>query len=426
MNYLADKVLQSQNLRVALKSVVRNKGASGVDNLEVSELKSYLNKNWFILKSELETGQYLPKPILGIEIPKSNGGKRLLGIPTVFDRFVQQAINQVLQAEFDSSFSEFSYGFRPKRCGTDAVLKTQEFINQGFRYIVDIDLSKFFDMVNHDYLMSQIYQRVKDPILHKLILRFLRAPILISGGLRKRRKGVPQGSPLSPILSNIILDNLDKESERLGLHFVRYADDFCVFLKSKSKATKVFKYLEVFINESLHLKVNQTKSSIVRPQNFEFLGYGFVSSYKRGDRGIYQLVVSKSSLKSLKTKIKQITRKTTPASFTERILRLRQLMYGWLNYFKYANIQLKLRDLDSWVRSRLRYCIWHHWKKPNKRMRSYIRLGVKPGIAYAWSRSRMGGWAIALSPILRTTITINRLKQRGYISFSEYYSKTRN
>ena len=399
MKDLLTKVLESNNLRTALKSVVRNKGASGVDNLKVSELELYLKSNWHNLKTKIEKGEYLPKPILGIKIPKKSGEKRLLGIPTVFDRFIQQSINQALQTIFEPEFSVFSYGFRPNRRATDAVLKSQEFINQGYTFIIDIDLRKFFDMVNHDYLMNLIYQKVKDPVLHKLILRFLRVPISLSGVLHKRRQGVPQGSPLSPLLSNIVLNNLDKELERLGLRFVRYADDFSIFVK------------------------NEDKSSIVRPYKFEFLGYAFVSSFIKGDRGKYQLIVSKSSLKTLKYKIKQITRKTIPASFDERILRLRQIMYGWLNYFKYANIKLKLRHLDSWVRSRLRYCIWHHWKKPNKRMRSFIRLGVKPGISYAWSRSRMGGWAIAQSPMMRTTITLIRLKQRGYISFSEYYHK---
>jgi len=423
MKDLLTKVLEANNLRTALKSVVRNKGASGVDNLKVSELEPYLKSNWYNLKTKIEKGEYLPKPILGVEIPKKNGSKRLLGIPTVFDRFIQQSINQALQTIFEPEFSVFSYGFRPNRRATDAVLKSQEFINQGYTFIIDIDLRKFFDMVNHDYLMSLIYQKVKDPVLHKLILRFLRAPISLSGVLHKRRQGVPQGSPLSPLLSNIVLNNLDKELERLGLRFVRYADDFSIFVKNKTTAEKVYKYIKLFINRRLHLEVNEDKSSIVRPYKFEFLGYAFVSSFIKGDRGKYQLIVSKSSLKTLKYKIKQITRKTIPASFDERILRLRQLMYGWLNYFKYANIKLKLRDLDSWGRSRLRYCIWHHWKKPNKRMRSFIRLGVKPGISYAWSRSRMGGWAIAQSPMMRTTITLNRLKQRGYISFSEYYHK---
>ncbi len=426
MGELITKVLTKENLKTAYETVLRNKGASGVDKMKVSDLKQYLQENWENLKQKLAIGEYQPQPILGIEIPKSSGGTRLLGVPTVFDRMIQQAINQVLQPIFDPEFSDYSFGFRPQRDARQAVLKAQEFINEGYQDIIDIDLKSFFDIVNHDYLMTLLYRKVKDPILLKLILKFLRAPIEISGKLQKRRQGVPQGSPLSPLLSNVILNELDKELEQRGLRFVRYADDFSIFVKSKLAAVRVKESVRRFIEKKLHLKINEEKSSIVRPQKYEYLGYGFVSSFKKGSKGKYQLVVSKKSFKELKRKIKYITRKTIPASFDERILRLKQLMYGWINYFKYANMQLKLRDLDGWVRSRLRYCIWHHWKKPNKRMRSFIRLGIDTGHAYAWSRSRKGGWAIAQSPIMQMTITPKRLKQRGYISFLDYYRKTRS
>ena len=426
MDELITRVLTKENLKTAYETVVRNKGVGGVDNMKLSDLKLYLQENWGNLKSKLAIGEYQPKAILGIEIPKSSGGKRLLGVPTVFDRMIQQAIHQVLQPIFEPDFSNYSYGFRPRRSAGQAILQAQQFINEGYQDIIDIDLKSFFDIVNHDYLMTLLYRKVKDPILLKLILKFLRAPIEISGKLQKRRQGVPQGSPLSPLLSNIILNELDKELELRGLRFVRYADDFSIFVKSKLAAVRVKESVRRFIERKLHLKINEEKSSIVRPQKYEYLGYGFVSSYARGSKGKFQLVVSKKSFEELKRKVKYITRKTIPASFDERIQKLSWLMYGWINYFKHANIHNKLKDLDSWVRSRLRYCVWHHWKKPNKRMRSFIRLGINKGIAYAWSRSRMGGWAIAQSPIMRMTITLKRLEQRGYMSFLNYYHKARS
>ena len=426
MEELITKVLTKENLKTAYETVVKNKGVGGVDKMKLSDLKLYLQENWENLKSKLAIGEYQPNAILGMEIPKSSGGKRLLGVPTVFDRMIQQAIHQVLQPIFEPDFSDYSYGFRPRRNAGQAILQAQEFINEGYQDIIDIDLKSFFDIVNHDYLMTLLYRKVKDPILLKLILKYLRSPIEISGKLQKRCQGVPQGSPLSPLLSNIILNELDKELELRGLRFVRYADDFSIFVRSKLAAVRVKESVRRFIERKLHLKINEEKSSIVRPQKYEYLGYGFVSSYAKGSKGKFQLVVSKKSLEELKRKIKYITRKTIPASFDERIQRLRWLMYGWINYFKHANIHNKLKDIDSWVRSRLRYCVWHHWKKPNKRMRSFIRLGINPGISYAWSRSRMGGWAIAQSPIMRMTITLKRLKQRGYISFLDYYHKARS
>ncbi len=423
MENLISKVLDKQNLKIAYEKVVRNKGVGGVDKLEVSDLKAYLKENWHDLKQQIEQGKYQPRAILGVEIPKSNGKKRLLGIPTVFDRMLQQSVYQVLEPIFEPEFSDYSFGFRPKRSAGQAILQAQEFINQGYNHIIDIDLKSFFDLVNQDFLMTLLYRKVRDPLLLRLILKFLHAPIEISGQLKRRRQGVPQGSPLSPLLSNIILNELDKELERRGLRFVRYADDFSIFVRSSFSAIRVKASIKHFIESKLHLQINEDKSSIVRPLKYEYLGYAFVSSYKKGDRGKYNLVVSKSSFKELKRKIKYITKKVIPASFDERILRLKWLMRGWLNYFKHASIKLKLKSLDSWVRSRLRYSIWHDWKKPDKRKRSFIRLGVKPGIAYAWSRSRMGGWAIARSPIMRTTVTLNHLKRRNYASFSDYYHK---
>ena len=259
MEELITRVLTKENLKTAYETVVRNKGVGGVDNMKLSDLKLYLQENWENLKSKLAIGKYQPKAILGIEIPKSSGGKRLLGVPTVFDRMIQQAIHQVLQPIFEPEFSDFSYGFRPRRNAGQAILQAQAFINEGYQDIIDIDLKSFFDIVNHDYLMTLLYRKVKDPILLKLILKYLRSPIEISGKLQKRRQGVPQGSPLSPLLSNIILNELDKELELRGLRFVRYADDFSIFVRSKLAAVRVKESVRRFIERKLHLKINEKK-----------------------------------------------------------------------------------------------------------------------------------------------------------------------
>jgi RNA-directed DNA polymerase len=291
--------------------------------------------------------------------------------------------------------------------------------------VVDIDLKSFFDEVDHTILLELVYAKVKCRQTMQLLRRFMRAPIEIDGKLHKRRKGVPQGSPISPLLSNILLHELDKELERRGLRYVRYADDFSIYVRSKKAARRVGNGIFKYLKNRLHLPINLEKSGIRRPLTFELLGYAFVSSYKKGELGKYQLVVSRKKWVTLKAELKAITRKTIPMTFDERIQRLNWLIRGWTNYFKLASIHTKLKKLDEWLRNRLRYCIWHHWKRPEKKRRSLIRLGVRPKMAYAWSRSRMGGWRIAQSPILGTTITVIRLKARGYLSMVEYYHRIR-
>ena len=267
-------------------------------------------------------------------------------------------------------------------------MKAQSYINEGFQYIVDIDLKTFFDEVDHCYLLGLLYRKIKCSETMRLIRKWLRAPILINGKLVKRRKGVPQGSPLSPLLSNIMLHELDMELEKKGLRFTRYADDFCVYTKSSGVARRVGNQLYKFLKNKLKLTINREKSGIRRPVHFTFLGFGFVPTYKKGKKGKYQLVVSDKSWKKLKQKLKIATRKTTPKSLEERIQKLNEIQRGWVNNFRMASIYNKLKNLDGWIRNRLRYCIWHHWKKPEKKRRSLIRLGVEQGQAYAWSRSR--------------------------------------
>jgi len=420
---MIEQVLNRRNVMRAYRQVVTNKGSAGVDGMPVKELYEYLTKNRERIETELRQGKYLPQAILGVEIPKSNGKTRLLGIPTAIDRLLQQAVGQVIAIKFEMDFEDYSYGFRPNRNAQQAVLKSQEYINSGYQHIVDIDLKSFFDEVDHCILLQLLYRKIKCPLTLRLIRKWLRAPILINGKLVKRRKGVPQGSPLSPLLSNIILNELDKELEKQGLRYVRYADDFSIYTKSNYAARKIGNNIYLFLKNKLKLPINREKSGIRKPVNFTILGYGFVPTYVKGEKGKYQLVVSEKSWKSLKEKLKIITRKTTPMSFDERILKLKQTSQGWLNYFRMASIQGKLKELDGWLRNRLRYCIWHHWKKPERKRKNLIRLGVDPDHAYQWSRTRMGGWATAQSPILVTTITLERLRKRGYEALLTYYEK---
>lgn len=417
------QLISKENLNAAYLQVYRNKGAGGVDGKSVQTLKSTLQANGKRYIEQIECGVYQPSPILGVEIPKSNGKTRLLGIPTATDRVFQQALHQVLQPIFEVDFQEHSYGFRPQRNASQAIAQSLRYINSAYRHIVDIDLKSFFDEVEHYVLLELIYRKVKCKQTLKLLRSFLRAPILINGKLQKRRKGVPQGSPLSPLLSNILLNELDKLLESRNLRYVRYADDFSVYVKSKKAAKRVGNNLYLYLKQKLRLPINREKSGIRRPLTFSLLGHSFVASYKKGSKGKYQLVVEKSKWKTFKAKLKMLTKKTIPVEFNERIHRINLLVRGWINYYKQASIQAKLKKLEEWLRNRLRYCIWHHWKKPERKRKNLIRLGVNQGQAYAWSRTRMGGWAEAQSPILGTTITIERLKKRGYIGLVEYYKR---
>ena len=288
---------------------------------------------------------------------------------------------------------------------------------------MDIDLKTFFDEVDHSILMQLLYRKIKCPLTLRLIRKWLRAPIMINGKLTKRRKGVPQGSPLSPLLSNIMLHELDKELERRKLRYVRYADDFSIYTTSDQAARIAGNDIYLFLKNKLKLPINREKSGIRKPVNFTILGFRFVSTYQKGERGQYQLVASERSWKRFKLNLKAITRKTSPFSFDERIRKLKEVQRGWVNYFRLASIHGKLKEIDGWVRNRLRYCIWHDWKKPERRRKSLIRLGVKQDMARAWSRTRMGGWATAQSPILGTTITLKRLMKRGYQSALDLYMK---
>ena len=420
---MIEKVLQAKNLHIAYQRVVSNKGASGIDGMEVTELKSYIYKHRNSILTTILNGKYVPTAIRGVAIPKPNGKVRLLGVPTVVDRWLQQAVSQQLAISFELNFEEESYGFRPRKNLHQAVTQSLKNINDGYQDIVDIDLKGFFDEVQHYKLLQLIYNKLKCRTTLWLIRKWLRAPILIKGRLHKRRKGVPQGSPLSPLLSNILLDVLDKYLKGKGLKFIRYADDFSIYTQSKATARQIGNEVYMFLKNKLDLPINRTKSGIRRPNNFELLGHGFVPIYKRGEKGKYQLIVIKRSWESLKRKLKAATKKTMPYSFEERLQKLKEIWMGWVNNYRMASIHHKLKQLDEWLRNRLRYCIWHDWKKPERKRKNLIRLGLRQGQAYAWSRTRMGGWAVAQSPILITTITLSHLRRKGYESMMDYYLK---
>ena len=410
-------------MHLACKQVLANKGSAGVDGMGVSELKQHLCVHREAIVTRIINGTYLPQPILGVHIPKSNGKTRLLGIPTVTDRWLQQAVAQTITPLFEFEFNDYSYGFRPNKNAHQCIQQSQQYINDGYQHIVDIDLQSFFDEVDHCLLLQLLYRKVKCPVVLRLIRKWLRAPIVINGKLTQRRKGVPQGSPLSPLLSNIMLHELDKELEQQGLKWVRYADDFSIYCKSNHTARKTGNKVFLFLKDKLKLPINREKSGIRKPVGFSILGHRYVPTYEKGTKGKYQLVVSEKSWNNLKQNLKSITRKTAPTSLAQRIHKLKEVGKGWLNYFRMASITGKLKDLDSWVRNRLRYCIWTDWKKPERKRKNLLRLGVDQDHAYAWSRTRMGGWAVAQSPIMVTTVTLERLHKRGYEPMLDYYLK---
>ena len=422
---LIAKILQGKNLYKAYLKVVGNKGSCGVDGMDVDSLQEYLSTHQSELVREILGNTYLPQAIRGVEIPKQNGKKRLLGIPTVVDRWLQQAVSQQLMWKFDLEFSEYSYGFRPRKNMQQALQQSLSYINSGYRDIVDIDLRQFFDEVSHHKILQLIYVKGKCKITLRLIRKWLRSPIQINGKLHKRRKGLPQGSPLSPLLSNIMLNELDKYLERNGIKFIRYADDFSLYVRSKSEAKSIGNGVYIFLRDKLLLPINREKSGIRRPTNFKVLGHSFAAIYKKGSKGQYQLVVTESSWARLKRKLKRATKKTQGYSFKERLKAIKLIYQGWINNYRMASIYTKLKKVDEWLRNRLRYCIWHDWKKPERKRKNLIRLGIDHGQAYAWSRTRMGGWAVAQSPILGTTITLSRLKRKGYIPMVDYYSNVK-
>lgn len=415
---MLEQILSRQNMRHAYKRVVSNKGAAGVDGVQTSELRSVLAEQWPYIKAEIAEGSYRPEPVRRVEIPKPNGGTRKLGVPTTTDRLIQQGVQQVLSAYYEPTFSEYSYGFRPGRSAHQAIEQALCYVNEGYSYVVDIDLEKFFDTVGHDYLMNLLSQKITDKALLKLIRRYLQAGVMEDGVVSPNRQGTPQGGPLSPLLSNILLDLLDKELEKRGHRFVRYADDCSIYVRSRRAGERVLASITRFIEKELKLKVNRKKSGVRPAHRMNLLGYGFYRT-KEG----YRLRIAPRSISRLKGKLRELTRKNRPVPMKQRLEQLTQLCRGWISYFKLADARSRLSRIDEWVRSRLRYCIWTQWKRVRTRFKALVRLGVDRRNAYVWANTRKGGWHTAHSYVLTGTVTNARLRQKGYIPLMEMYSK---
>jgi RNA-directed DNA polymerase len=387
---LMESICERSNMRRAIRRVIRNKGAPGVDGMTVRKIKRYLKRHWGKIEKALLDGAYKPRPVLQTEIPKPEGGIRLLGIPTVLDRVIQQAVAQVLTRIWDHSFSEMSFGFRPKRSQHDAIRQYREYIRLGAKYVIDIDLSKFFDRVNHDRLMARLATRIKDKRVLKLIRSFLTSGVMIAGLEEPTKEGTPQGGPLSPLLSNIVLDELDKELEKRGLRFVRYADDCVMFVRSRQAANRVMESISRFIEKKLRLKVNREKSAIDLPWKSKYLGCCVTNSRKNPKIRIHW-----KSIKRLKERVRVITARRRGRSLLQVIGELREFMNGWWNYFGITESFNRLRPLAHWIRRRLRAVIWKHWKNRRTRVGELLKRGVFRDYAVTTGCSRKGPWRMS-------------------------------
>ena len=389
---LLERILEADNLRRALRQVRRNGGAPGIDGMTVEDLPAHLKEHWPRLKESLLNGLYKPQPVRRVTIPKPGGGERQLGVPTVLDRFIQQALMQVLQEEWDDGFSPSSYGFRPKRSAHQAIAKAQEHIRQGYAFVVDIDLEKFFDRVNHDVLLAKVAARIRDRRIVKLIRRILSAGAVTFARFEPATEGTPQGSPLSPILSNLLLDEFDKELERRGHRFVRYADDCNIYVGSKTAGERVMVSVTRYLEKRLRLKVNAAKSAVDRPWNRRFLGFTFT---RRRDN---RRKVGDKALKSFKTRIREITRRVRGRTLAGIIEELRAYIIGWKAYFGFAEVLSPLKDLDKWVRRRLRSYAWKQWGRGG--YRELRKRGVGRELAWNTCKSAHGPWRLSQSPAL--------------------------
>lgn len=391
---LMEEVLSRSNLELALKRVCQNKGSAGIDGMKVDELPDYLKRNWEQIKGQLLQGKYKPIPVKRVEIPKPDGGVRQLGIPTVMDRFIQQALCQVLQAEYDKTFSDSSFGFRPKRSAHQAVLRAKAYQNEGYQYVVDLDLEKFFDRVNHDKLMGKVRRDIQDVRVLKLIRAYLNAGVMDNGVVTKSEEGTPQGGPLSPLLSNIVLDDLDHELEKRGHRFVRYADDCNIYVKTPRAGERVMKSVKEFIEKKLKLKVNEKKSKVDRPMKRTFLGFSFFK------QKTVKIRIALKSLIRFKDRIREITCPRRRIKFVDLIKELQVYLRGWKGYFNLTESRKILEDLDSWIRHRLRSYIWQQWPKVQTRYKMLIKFGIGQDLALQTSASGKGAWRVSSSPAL--------------------------
>ena len=417
---LLEKVLSKDNLNNAYKQVYKNKGTNGVDGVTVEELYSYIKEHKEEILYKIRNRKYKPQPVKRVYIPKENGKLRKLGIPSVIDRVLQQAIVQVLTPIYEEQFSNSSYGFRPGRSCEQAVIKALELFNDGYDWIVDIDLQSFFDEVNQDKLIGIIRRTIKDGNLVSLIRKFLQSGVMEKGIIQETKKGTPQGGNLSPLLSNIMLNELDKELEARGLNFVRYADDCLIMVRSEKAANRVMESITTFITRKLGLKVNVEKSKVARPNQVKYLGFGF---YKKINQNIWRPKPHIKSVEKFKTKFHEILIRSKSISLDERLLKLKQVIYGWVNYFKIADMKRFLEKIDQWIRRKLRVIIWKQWKKIKKRYTCLRKLGISHRDAYVTANSRRGYYHIAHTRVLETAISKERLNKRGLVNSLDHYLK---
>jgi group II intron reverse transcriptase/maturase len=414
-NCLMEKVVERCNLKKALERVERNKGSAGVDRMHVNELRTYLIEHWSRIKQELLDGAYKPAPVRRVEIPKQDGGVRELGIPTVLDRFIQQAIQQVLTPIFEPTFSEFSFGFRPGKSARQAVRKAQSFIQREKRIVVDIDLEKFFDRVNHDMLMSKIAQQVQDKRIHKIIRRYLNSGVMLNGCCVKTEEGTPQGGPISPLLSNIMLNDLDHELTKRGHSFVRYADDCNIYVSSKRAGQRVYTSIAKFLKERLKLTINEQKSAVDHPSKRKFLGFSFTSCWQ------VKLRIAQKTKTKFKEKIRQITSRSWSISMQNRLEKLNAYLMGWSGYFGIIQTESVFQELDEWIRRRMRMCLLKQWKRCETKLANLVKLGIPERWAGAIAFSRKKYWRLANTPQVNKALNLAYWRKQGLVSLVDRY-----
>ena len=415
---LIDEVLSKDNLNQAYLQVTRNKGASGIDDMTCEEVKDYLKVHGNELISQIKSREYKPLPVRRVEIPKPNGGVRKLGIPTVIDRIIQQALVQKLTPIFEPTFSEYSYGFRPNRRCQNAIDRALELLNQGYEWIIDLDLEKFFDNVPQDKLIRLVDNMVNDSDITALIHKYLKAGVLINGEFEETTVGTPQGGNLSPLLSNIYLNELDKELERRGLHFARYADDCVIFVKTKFSAERVMRNIVTFIETKLKLKVNAEKTHITRPTKLKYLGFSFTKQKDTWEARPHQ-----ESFKKLFLKLKKLIKRSWSVDLTYRIKKINEVLRGWINYYRQSFMKVKITKIGEWLRNAIRVVIWKQWKVPSKQIPSLVKLGINEEEAKGLTFCRRGYQFIAHSCVVHRAISNSRLKRRGLLDPLEYYLK---
>ena len=414
---LLEQVLDRDNLIQALSRVRANRGAPGVDGITVKALNGYLHEHWPAIREALYAGTYQPTPVRRVEIPKPGGkGVRLLGIPTALDRLIQQALSQVLGRLFDPHFSDASYGFRPRRSAHQAVNAARGFVKAGLRWVVDVDVTQFFDRVNHDKLMARVARRVKDKRVLRLIRRYLEAGVMLGGVVVRTEEGTPQGGPLSPLLANILLDDLDKELERRGHRFVRYADDCNVYVGSRRAGERVKESMTRYLRDRLSLQVNEAKSAVARPWQRKFLGFS-VTNRKAAPR----IRVATEALTRAKAQLRKLTWRWKGQSLPQTLSRLNAYTRGWVGYFSLAETPSVFEALDEWLRRRLRAIVWHHWKRPRTRAKEMIRLGAPPDQAWQWAYTGKKAWRMAGSAPLQRTLDTAYWRDQGFASLVETY-----